>query len=67
MLVAAEDLGHYHLWNADYLLGIFVNVLIEKGGDLDSVSSIMKSRHCYGDCVNTLLPVALVAKAFLNK
>ena len=27
----------------------------------------MKSHHCYGDCVNTLLPVALVAKAFLNK
>lgn len=30
MLVALEDLGQYNLWNADYLMGIFVNVLIEK-------------------------------------
>lgn len=48
-------------------MGIFVNVLIEKGGDLNSVSSIMKSRHCYGVCVNTLLPVSVVAKTSLNK
>lgn len=27
----------------------------------------MKSQHCYGDCVNTQLPVPLAAKAFLNK
>lgn len=67
MPVAAADLGHYHLQNANYLMGIFVNVLIEKGGGLNSVPSIMKSRHCYGHYVNILLPLALVAKAFLNK
>lgn len=43
-------------------MAIFVTVLIEKEGDLNSVSSIRKSQHCYGDCVNTQLPVALVAK-----